>query len=124
VTPAPLSGVGASIEHAFEDGFQVVPAELEETPADAALGAALEVLDPARVSPHDTVRLVAARRRQLAHQQACFHACAREAALADPDAPGGRAERDVAESGDELRAVLSASRGGHRQHLGDGSARR
>ncbi|MDD7964771.1 HNH endonuclease signature motif containing protein [Actinomycetospora lemnae] len=106
----PVSGAAATIEHGFDDGYQVVPAELEETPAGAALAAVLERLDPRRVSPSETVRLVAAQRRQLAHQQACFHACAREAALADPDAPGGRAERDVAESGDELRAVLSASR--------------
>ncbi|GAA4785956.1 hypothetical protein GCM10023200_19890 [Actinomycetospora chlora] len=94
----------------FESGVQVVPAGLEETPAGAALGALLERLDPERVSPHDTVRLVAAQRRQLAHQQARFHACAREAALADPTAPGGRAERDVPAAGDELRVVLAASR--------------
>ncbi|WP_433784862.1 hypothetical protein ACQPX6_01140 [Actinomycetospora sp. CA-101289] len=94
----------------FEDGWQVVPAGVEELPAGAALAAVLEGLDPARVSPFDTVRLVAAQRRQLAHQQAVFHACAREAALADPGAPGGRADRDVPAAGDELRAVLAASR--------------
>ncbi|CAA9288352.1 MAG: hypothetical protein AVDCRST_MAG54-4229, partial [uncultured Actinomycetospora sp.] len=105
-----MSGVLARLEHVFDIGFQVVPAGLEELPAGAALAAVLEGLDPARVAPWDTVRLVAAQRRQLAHQQACFHACAREAALADPDAPGGRAERDVAGAGDELRAVLAASR--------------
>ena len=63
----------------FESGWQVVPAGLEELPAGAALAAVLEGLDPARVSPFDTVRLVAAQRRQLAHQQACFHAGARRA---------------------------------------------
>ncbi|MDD7935525.1 HNH endonuclease signature motif containing protein [Actinomycetospora straminea] len=94
----------------FDGGWQEVPAGLEETPAGAALGAVLERIDPQRVSPYDTVRLVAAQRRQLAHQQACFHACAREAALADPTAPGGRAEMDVPEAGDELRIVLAASR--------------
>jgi len=35
----------------FEDGWQVVPAGLEELPAGAALAGVLEGLDPARVSP-------------------------------------------------------------------------
>ncbi|MEJ2885400.1 HNH endonuclease signature motif containing protein [Actinomycetospora aeridis] len=94
----------------FDDGFQVVPAGLEELPAGAGLAAVLEQIDPMRVSPHDTVRLVTAQRRQLAHQQACFHLAAREASLADPSEPGGRAEIDVEAAGDELRVVLSASR--------------
>src|SRR4051812_43047071 len=94
----------------FDDAYQEVPAGLEETPAGAALGALLERLDPERVSPYDTVRLVVAQRRQLAHQQSRFHACAREAAVADPTAPGGRAEVDVPAPGDELRVVLAASR--------------
>ncbi|MHC1559423.1 HNH endonuclease signature motif containing protein [Actinomycetospora sp. C-140] len=93
----------------FDTTFQEVPAGLEETPAGAALGAVLERLDPERVSPYDTMRLLAAQRRQLAHQQARFHVCAREAALADPSEPGGRAER-ADQEGDELRLVLTASR--------------
>ncbi|GLZ48715.1 hypothetical protein Acsp06_49000 [Actinomycetospora sp. NBRC 106375] len=93
----------------FDTAFQEVPAGLEETPAGAALSAVLERLDPERVSPYDTMRVLAAQRRQLAHQQARFHVCAREAALADPSEPGGRAERDDQE-GDELRLVLTASR--------------
>lgn len=94
----------------FDDGFQEVPAGLEELPAGAGLAVVLERIDPLRVSPYDTVRLVAAQRRQLAHQQACFHVAAREASLADPSAPGGRADIDVDAAGDELRAVLAASR--------------
>ncbi|MEJ2864191.1 HNH endonuclease signature motif containing protein [Actinomycetospora flava] len=94
----------------FDDGFQEVPAGLEELPAGAGLAVALERIDPRRVSPYDTVRLVAAQRRQLAHQQACFHLAAREASLADPGAPGGRAEIDVPAAGDELRVVPAASR--------------
>lgn len=105
-----MSGVGGIIEHMFEDDFQEVPAGLEELPAGAGLAVVLERIDPTRVSPYDTVRLVAAQRRQLAHQQACFHVAAREASLADPGAPGGRAEVDVEAAGDELRVVLSASR--------------
>ncbi|TDQ65018.1 hypothetical protein EV188_101267 [Actinomycetospora succinea] len=94
----------------FDDGYQEVPAGLEELPVGAGLAAVLERIDPLRVSPYDTVRLVAAQHRQLAHQQACFHVAAREASLADPAAPGGRAELDVPAAGDELRAVLAASR--------------
>ena len=94
----------------FDIGVQAVPAGLEDIPAGAELGVVLASIDPTRVSPHDTVRVLIAERRQLAHHQARFHRCAREAALADPEAPGGRAERDLPESGDELRAALSASR--------------
>ncbi|MDD7940042.1 hypothetical protein PHK61_16595 [Actinomycetospora lutea] len=94
----------------FDDGYVEVPAGLEELPTGAGLAVVLERIDPMRVSPYDTVRLVAAQRRQLAHQQACFHLAAREASRADPDEPGGRAETDVPAAGDELRVVLAASR--------------
>ncbi|MFC5140133.1 hypothetical protein ACFPK1_17970 [Actinomycetospora rhizophila] len=94
----------------FDHDYDEVPAELEELPAGAALAVVLERIDPTRVSPYDTVRLLAAQRRQLAHQQARFHLAAREASLADPDEPGGRAEVDVPAAGDELRVVLAASR--------------
>ncbi|WP_285657169.1 HNH endonuclease signature motif containing protein [Actinomycetospora sp. NBRC 106375] len=91
-------------------GFQPLPVGIDEMPAGAALGAALASVDPARVSPYDTMRLVSAERRQLSHQEARFHTAAREAALADPTCPGGRADRDLSEAGDELRARLSLSR--------------
>ncbi|GAA4772911.1 hypothetical protein GCM10023200_01610 [Actinomycetospora chlora] len=91
-------------------GFQPLPAGIDVMPAGAELAAALAAVDRTRLAPHDTVRLVDAEARQLSHQQARFHAAAREAALADPEAPGGRAEREAADGGDELRARLSLSR--------------
>jgi hypothetical protein len=73
----------------FDGGWQVVPAGLEELPAGAVLAGVLEGLDPARVSPFDTVRLVAAQRRQLAHQQAWFHAAGGDPGALDQRAVGG-----------------------------------
>jgi len=75
----------------------------------------LEQVDPRAVSPHDTVVLVRAWRRQLSHHEARFALAAREAALADPQRPGGRREGGYGEGGgefcaDELRAVLHESR--------------
>ncbi|MHC1560627.1 HNH endonuclease signature motif containing protein [Actinomycetospora sp. C-140] len=92
------------------EAFQPLPTGIDEMPAGAALAAALASVDPARVSPYDTMRLVSAERRQLSHQEARFHTAAREAALADPTCPGGRADRDLSEACDELRARLSLSR--------------
>src|SRR6201999_852003 len=91
-------------------GHQPLPAGIDTMPAGPQLSAALAGVDPARVSPHDTVRLVRTQRRLLCREQARFAAAALECSLADPDEPGGRAEVVGEFSADELRAVLSASR--------------
>src|SRR3954454_24170372 len=91
-------------------GFRALPPGIDEMPAGAALAGALASVDRSQLAPYDTLRLVDAERRQLSYQQARFHAAAREAALADPAAPGGRAECGAPDVGDELRARLSLSR--------------
>ncbi|WP_433786030.1 hypothetical protein ACQPX6_05500 [Actinomycetospora sp. CA-101289] len=94
----------------FEHVFASLPEGVATTPPGAALGALLEQVDPRTVSPHDTVVLVRAWRRQLSHHEARFALAAREAALADPDRPGGRREGMGEFSADELRVVLHESR--------------
>jgi len=68
----------------FEQVFASLPEGVATTPAGATLGALLEQVDPGAVSPHDTVVLARAWRRQLSHHEARFALAAREAALADP----------------------------------------
>src|SRR5919112_5799475 len=94
----------------FEHVFAWLPEGVATTPPGAALGALLEQVDPRAVSPHDTVVLARAWRRQLSHHEARFALTAREAALADPDRPGGRREGHGEFGADELRAVLHESR--------------
>ncbi|MDD7938145.1 HNH endonuclease signature motif containing protein [Actinomycetospora lutea] len=94
----------------FEHVFASLPEGVATTPPGAALGALLERVDPRAVSPHDAVTLAAAWRRQLSHHEARFALAAREAALAEPDRPGGRREGYGEFSTDELRAVLVESR--------------
>jgi hypothetical protein len=94
----------------FEHVFASLPEGVATTPPGAALGALLEQVDPRTVSPHDTVVLARAWRRQLSHHEARFALAAREVALADPDRPGGRREGPGEFSADELRAVLHESR--------------
>ncbi|MFC5142321.1 hypothetical protein ACFPK1_29125 [Actinomycetospora rhizophila] len=94
----------------FEQLFASLPEGLAAAPPGAALGALLEQVDPRAVSPHDTVVLTAAWRRQLSHHEARFALVAREAALADPDRPGGRREGYGEFCTDELRVVLAESR--------------
>src|ERR671910_1290757 len=94
----------------FEHVFAPLPEGVATPPPGAALGALLEQVDPRTVSPHDTVVLARAWRRQLSHHEARFALAAREAALADPDRPGGRREGYGEFCADELRAVLHESR--------------
>ena len=54
--------------------------------------------------------LALAWRRQLSHHEARYARAAREAALADPDLPGGRREGYGEFGGDELRVALVESR--------------
>jgi hypothetical protein len=62
------------------------------------------------VSPHDTVVLVRAWRRQRSHHEARSALAACEAALADPDRPRGRRGGRGEFCADELRAMLHESR--------------
>ncbi|GAA4942253.1 hypothetical protein GCM10023204_59870 [Actinomycetospora succinea] len=87
-----------------------MPEGLADAPPGAALGALLEQVDPRAVSPHDTVTLAAAWRRQLSHHEARFAQAAREVALANPGRPGGRCEGFGEFSTDELRVLLCESR--------------
>ncbi|MEJ2863036.1 hypothetical protein [Actinomycetospora flava] len=94
----------------FEQVFASLPEGLADAPPGAALGALLEQIDPRAVSPHDTVTLAAAWRRQLSHHEARFALAAREVARADPARPGGRSEGYGEFSTDELRVLLCESR--------------
>jgi hypothetical protein len=94
----------------FEQVFALLPEGLATTPPGAALGALLDQVDPREVSPHDTVVLAAAWRRQLSHHEARFALAAREVARADTTRPGGRAESYGEFCTDELRALLCESR--------------
>ncbi|WP_328309993.1 HNH endonuclease signature motif containing protein [Actinomycetospora sp. NBC_00405] len=94
----------------FEQVFASLPEGVATTPPGATLGALLEQVDPRAVSPHDTVTLALAWRRQLSHHEARYARAAREAALADPDLPGGRREGYGEFGADELRVALVESR--------------
>ena len=94
----------------FEQVFASLPEGLATTPPGATLGALLEQVDPRAVSPHDSVTLALAWRRQLSHHEARYARAAREAALADPDLPGGRREGYGEFGADELRVALVESR--------------
>lgn len=93
-----------------EQVFASLPEGIATTPPGAALGALLEQVDPRAVSPHDAVTLALAWRRQLSHHEARYARAAREAALADPDLPGGRREGYGEFGADELRVALVESR--------------
>lgn len=108
--PSETVGGTGRIEHMSECGFQAVPAEVDDLPAGAALAAVLERIDPAAVSAHDTMRVLSAHRRQLAHQQASFSASVLHAALADPSVPGHRCDSVGVHGADEARMVLHESR--------------
>ena len=94
----------------FEQVFASLPEGIATTPPGATLGALLEQVDPRAVSPHDAVTLALAWRRQLSHHEARYARAAREAALADPDLPGGRREGYGEFGADELRVALVESR--------------
>ena len=93
-----------------EQVFASLPEGIATTPPGAELGALLEQVDPRAVSPHDAVTLTLAWRRQLSHHEARYARAAREAALADPDLPGGRREGYGEFGADELRVALVESR--------------
>ncbi|GAA4757291.1 HNH endonuclease signature motif containing protein [Actinomycetospora chibensis] len=93
-----------------EQVFASLPEGIATTPPGATLGVLLEQVDPRAVSPHDAVTLALAWRRQLSHHEARYARAAREAALADPDLPGGRREGYGEFGGDELRVALVESR--------------
>lgn len=93
-----------------EQVFASLPEGIATTPPGATLGALLEQVAPRAVSPHDAVTLALAWRRQLSHHEARYARAAREAALADPDLPGGRREEYGEFGGDELRVALVESR--------------
>ncbi len=93
-----------------EQVFASLPEGIATTPPGATLGALLEQVDPRAVSPHDAVTLTLAWRRQLSHHEARYARAAREAALADPDLPGGRREGYGEFGADELRVALVESR--------------
>jgi hypothetical protein len=86
-----------------------LPDGLASLPPGPALGAMLTDLDPRRVANSDTVTVLAARYRQLAHEQARLLEALVEVGRCDLDDPGGTSRLDaVGEwAGGEIAAALT-----------------
>jgi hypothetical protein len=86
-----------------------LPQGLADMPPGPALGALLAGVDPSRIANADTVTMLTARYRQLAHEQAALLEALVEVARSDPDnLPGARRLPAVGEwAGGEIAAALT-----------------
>ncbi|MEE8374945.1 MAG: DUF222 domain-containing protein [Acidimicrobiia bacterium] len=114
-----VSVVGLSAEEAPKFGGlpvgvepadrHVVPSDLEQIPPGPFLGAILSGVDRSKLSGHDTLRVMKARNRQIAHFQAELAADMVEVAHRT-DADMGRSEEAWDYASDEIRAALTLTR--------------
>ncbi len=87
-----------------------LPDGLAETPAGPELSAALASIDRTRLIGHDLVALLQAWSRQVAHDQAQFHAVVAETAHATEGDTTERSPVVVEYTSDEIRAALHLTR--------------
>lgn len=87
----------------------VLPSDLERIPPGPFLGAILSGIDRSKLSGHDTVRVMKARNRQIAHFQAELAADMVEVSHRT-DAEMGRSEEAWDYASDEIRAALTLTR--------------
>lgn len=90
--------------------YQELPEGLAATPPGAALGAALETLDPELIAPADVSVVLAAQQRQINRDQARMLQLRYQSGLADASAPGGRKEVLDQFSAGDARATLTESK--------------
>lgn len=89
---------------------QMIPVGLDEWVPGPFLAAVLSSIDPSRLNGHDTVVLMKAHARQVAHDQAGYYSSIGEVATAVPtgeDGPPGRTEEWFEYASLEVRAALT-----------------
>jgi len=93
---------------------QMIPDRLDEWGPGPFLAAVLSSIDPSRLNGHDTVVLMKAHARQVAHDQAAYYISIGEVAAAVPtseDGPPVRTEEWFEYASMEVRAALPSPDG-------------
>lgn len=101
------------IERMFANEREVLPKNFESMVPGPVLAAFLSVLDRSRLNGHDLVRVIIARERQVAHEQAEVMADMAELAHCPPglaDSGPDRSFEEFESTSDELRAALRLTR--------------
>jgi len=92
---------------------QMIPDRLDEWSPGPFLAAVLPSIDPSRLNGHDTVVLMKAHARQVAHDQAGYYSSVAEVATAiptDEEGPPERTEEWFEYASMEVRAALTLTR--------------
>lgn len=108
----------------FDDGAderQWIPDDLDKWVPGPHLGVVLSSIDSSRLSGHDSVKVLKARSRQVAHEQAGYYSSLGDVATAIPHDPDGfdRSDEWFEYANMEVRAALTLTRRAADSELGN-----